>query len=288
MRKINFEDIEKNRWNGTVHYGLSGNPFGYFWYLKAVVSEWSAIVENNYETVMPLFNESLKPYQLELLPELGPYSIHQLNDERLEQIGQSIKNAGIYNKYALNHAVNDTSAMGLVSNEKWKASIRCDKINPKTLTERYGDEIKAVIEEKGFDGIKIKSGLKPEELAERFTKNKNKQNALMRIMYNAMHRGLGFSSALFHADGKSNLATSFFIQSHDGLYEIASWSSKKKYRQMIHHLLLQNNAGRLLSIHSYHAVNDLVEIGYDLERMSTISTATRTDGVLSKIFKAFQ
>ena len=86
FRYIPFEEIEKNKWNGTVHYALNGNVQGYYWYLKAVLHEWGAIVENDYETVMPVLLSPLKDYQRSLLNELGPYSVNLLNKGRTDEI----------------------------------------------------------------------------------------------------------------------------------------------------------------------------------------------------------
>ncbi|MEL7020062.1 MAG: hypothetical protein AAGK47_00510, partial [Bacteroidota bacterium] len=54
IQLIKREDIEKPRWDGCVHYSPNGNVFGYTWYLDAIAREWDGLVENNYESVMPL------------------------------------------------------------------------------------------------------------------------------------------------------------------------------------------------------------------------------------------
>jgi len=53
-RIVPFAEIEKNKWNGTIHYAINGNIFGYYWFLKAVIGEWDAIVEEDYQSVMPI------------------------------------------------------------------------------------------------------------------------------------------------------------------------------------------------------------------------------------------
>ena len=73
---VPFAEIDKNKWNGTVHYAGHGNPYGYYWYLKAVLKEWDAIVEDDYETVFPIIKTPLSTDEYSLLPSLGPYSVN--------------------------------------------------------------------------------------------------------------------------------------------------------------------------------------------------------------------
>lgn len=57
MNKIHFfkrKEIEENRWNELVTKSLNSLPYAYTWYLDAVAENWSALVLNDYEAVMPL------------------------------------------------------------------------------------------------------------------------------------------------------------------------------------------------------------------------------------------
>ena len=73
---VPFEDIDKNKWNGNVHYSPNGNIYGYHWYLKSVIKEWDAIIEGDYQSVMPIPRRPLTAFEQSLLPYLGPYTVN--------------------------------------------------------------------------------------------------------------------------------------------------------------------------------------------------------------------
>ena len=57
IRFVKKEDIDKIKWNSCVHYAINGNIFGYMWFLDSVSKEWDALVEGDYESVLPLFHK---------------------------------------------------------------------------------------------------------------------------------------------------------------------------------------------------------------------------------------
>ena len=82
IRFVSFEDIDKNKWNGTVHFAQNSNVYGYYWYLKSVIREWDALVEDDYHSVMPLPRYKWSSFQLNLLPGLGAYSVNAVSETR--------------------------------------------------------------------------------------------------------------------------------------------------------------------------------------------------------------
>ena len=98
------------------------------------------------------------------------------------------------------------------------------------------------------------ANLKPEVLADFYKKHtkdnkwvNEKFHALQRIMYNAMHRGLGFSTGV--EDKKGNLlAADFFIFSHEKLMSLIGTISEEGRKTGAHQMLIdrviQTNATR--------------------------------------------
>ena len=89
---VKKEDIDKTKWNSCVHYATNGNVFGYKWYLDSVSKEWDALIEGDYESVLPLFHTTSNPtsYRQSLIKESGIYSIHLLSQKRIENFIEAV------------------------------------------------------------------------------------------------------------------------------------------------------------------------------------------------------
>ena len=284
FRYIPFDEIEKNKWNGTVHYAANSNVQGYYWYLKAVLHEWGAIVENDYETVMPVILEPLKPYQYSLLKELGPYSINILSSSRMNEILPLLEKHNRSSQYPLSNKVGSIHLENYSQEKKSKAVFSGGQKYDE-LSKNYGDEFIDNLYGKGYESIKIMSGRKPEAIVAQLNESEAYKNCLMRIMYNAMHRGVGFSNGLEDKESGKILAVSFFIGSPMSISELVSVNKRgKKYRQLIFDLLLRNNAEKPSRIESFHSVNDLHEMGFDSEEVCNLQLGKSSFLNLKKAF----
>jgi len=290
-RYIPFEEIEKDKWNGAVHYAVNGNVFGYYWYLKATLSEWDAIVENDYESVIPVFKDNIKPYQLELLPELGPYSVNPISEQRALEMLEMVEKHSKSNTSPLSFMVSKTYLSTFNYKTKQKAVFQGGK-QYWDVAESFSDEYKQLQDDGFFDSVKIKSEVKPEELVD-LVKNSNLnssnnekfKHALLRIIYNAKHRGIGFTSALYDTTNGNLLGASFFVSVNNTIYEIVHVSSKPKvYRHLIHDLLLRGNAEKQLLIETYSNVSDMQEIGFDLEPYHHVQFKNADQNIFQRLF----
>ncbi len=265
FRILPFDKIDKNKWNGNIHYAINGNVFGYYWYLKAVIGKWDAIVEEDYESVMPVLIKPLNVYQYNLLKELGPYSIHPLTDLRMKRIFELFLKSNLTSQYPIHSHVSKRQLEDFQISERNKAVLGGGSFY-ETLSKTFSDELSDNLNVEGYDTVKITSGIKPELLVSLLKENEMHKNALMRLMYNAMHRGIGFSSAIENKSTGKILAASFFMNSNSTLVEILSYSKGgKKYRQLIFDLLLRNNSGSPLRFETFFNVDDLHQMGFDSE-----------------------
>ncbi|MDF1694853.1 MAG: hypothetical protein P1U56_03440 [Saprospiraceae bacterium] len=284
FRIIPFDEIEKNKWNGTIHYAINGNVYGYYWYLKAVIGEWDAIVEEDYESVMPIITKPLKPHQYNLLKELGPYSVNPLTDQRVGSMLDLLQTHNRSSVYAVHSQVSKRQLATYKTTSRSKAVLPGGS-KYEDLSRTYSDDLSNAINIKGYDSVKIVSGLKPELLVELLSENDMHKNALMRLMYNAMHRGIGFSSAIQDKASGKTLAASFFINSNTTLTEILSYyGGGKKYRQLIFDLMLRNNSGSPFRYETFVSTSDLHEMGFDSEPVFDLHFKT---SAMTNIMKSF-
>ncbi|MEM9545931.1 MAG: hypothetical protein AAGA77_08155 [Bacteroidota bacterium] len=283
-RFVPYDKIEKNKWNGTVHYALNGNVFGYYWYLKAVIGEWDAIVEEDYQSVMPVLNRPLKSYQYELLKELGPYSVNPLTDQRVGDMLELLEKHNRSSQYPIHSDVSRRQINAYNHSLRHKSVLQGGTVY-KELFKTYSDELTKNLNEEGYDAIKVAASLKPETLVGLLNENDQYKNALMRVMYNAMHRGIGFSSAIEDRSTGKILAASFFINANTTMHEILSYSKGgKKYRQLIFDLMLRNSSGSPLRFETFYNVNILHEMGFDSEPVFDLQLKSST---MTNLLKSF-
>jgi hypothetical protein len=273
-RIIPFQEIDKNKWNGTIHYAINGNVFGYYWFLKAVIGEWDAIVEEDYQSVMPIFTKPLNAYQYDLLKELGPYSVNPLTDQRVDAMLELFQKSNRSSQYPLHSQISKRQIDGFKYSIRSKAVLSAGSIYDQ-LSQSYSDELAKNLDVDGYGSVKISSGLKPEILVSLLDESEAHKNALMRLMYNSMHRGIGFSSAIEEKETGKILAASFFINTNSTMMEVLSFKKGgKKYRQLIFDLLLRNSSGSPLRYVTFFEVDELHEMGFDSEPIHDIQLKT--------------
>ena len=92
IRFLQHNQINRAQWDATI--AECGNIYAYSWYLDIVHPEWNALVEDDYQSVMPLTGgkkfgvEYL--YQPYFVQQLGVFSKQPLTVEKTEQFLQAI------------------------------------------------------------------------------------------------------------------------------------------------------------------------------------------------------
>ncbi|MEO9532869.1 MAG: GNAT family N-acetyltransferase [Crocinitomicaceae bacterium] len=74
MKLISREHIDTERWNNRIQQSTTENIFCYSWYLDACAKNWSAIITDDYKTIVPIpFSKKLgvqQVYQAQFTREL--------------------------------------------------------------------------------------------------------------------------------------------------------------------------------------------------------------------------
>ena len=259
--KVHFipqEEIDKVKWNSCVHYAINGNIFGYKWFLDATARDWDALIEGDYESILPLiwrktWNGRKELFVPPLLREAGIYSINMLSTARLQSFLEAIPEAIKRKEIQLQQG------SPAIDTEKWtseKVTNYQMLLEPayERLAEAYSSTLSDQLKNAEDEGLMPISGMKPELIAgfyKKFSPGRKEKtrtyHTLLRIMYNALHRGWGFSSAINSRDGQT-LAAGFFMISHSRLYNLLTVSSptgtKKGAPELLIDLILRTNAGK--------------------------------------------
>ncbi len=255
LQLVKKEDIDKIKWNSCVHFALNGNIFGYKWYLDSVSKDWDALIEGDYESVLPLFQTTSGSsfYYQSLIRESGIYSIHLLSQKRIsafvEAIPEAYKNVDIQFKQGIQIQGNNNFKVTQKNNQHLFLQSPYD-----TIHNNYSEVLTASLKKAKQNKLKPISSIKPEKIADLFKDNAVQSkdleaafHAYHRIMYNALHRGWGFASGIVDENNKL-LTAAFFIYSHGkALTLLAPQTEQGKTlgaRDLLFDFFIRNNAGR--------------------------------------------
>ncbi|MBK9733973.1 MAG: hypothetical protein IPO92_02970 [Saprospiraceae bacterium] len=190
IRFVPFEEIDKNKWNGTVHYAQNGNVFGYYWYLKSVVKEWDAFVEGDYQSVMPVPRTKLNALQKSLLPFLGPYTVNEISEKRILSFYRLWEIKYFNTFYAFNDQITE-----YIPEPKTIKKISCIDMSDgyEAIFDKYTEPVKSILNQISINDYVFSNVGKPEIFLGKDALSEADKNILYRLFYNAIQRGIGFS-----------------------------------------------------------------------------------------------
>lgn len=250
---LNPSDIDQLKWNSCVHYATHPSFSGYTWFLNAYSKDWIGLVEGEYETVMPLFVQRdwlgrevyNQPYHI---APTGPFSIHVMSRPRLlgflKAMPARVKNA----------LLPWEGQIGLAGFRHHQ--VERDLLH---LYAGYSELEKAFTWKEGAPFLEWNMvQVQPERMVVFWKENTSwyrqrdqDYHRYLRIMYQAMHRGLGFMTGLGREPDRLE-AAGFFIATGGVLYRLVSAALPGNdglvaNRAMID-LLIQTHAGRPLML----------------------------------------
>ncbi len=255
IRLVPREEIDKIKWNSCVHYATNGSIFGYMWYLDATARHWDALVEGDYESVMPLTYASLRwgnegLIQPPLIRELAIYSVNPPSDQRNQAFWDALPD-----KYKVIDLQLDSFSSP--KGDQWQKAERTNYYLPLAseyeqvsvnFTPELTEKLAVAMESDLFPS----SSLKPERIAELYRQENGpiKEevfHGLQRIMYNLLHRGWGFATGVMNRE-KELLAADFFVFSHGRVMSLApsvTAAGQQVYaKEHLYDAIIRNFAGK--------------------------------------------
>ncbi len=260
IRYVKRKDINQQKWNSCIHYAGNGVNYAYTWYLDNVCEEWDGLIEGDYESVFPLiWNKRLLGYkrlfQPQFCQQLGIFSIHILSEKRIQAFLNAIPPEFRYVDIYLNARNKTTKPVGFEVFERpnYQLSLATDY---ETIRSKYSKNLKRSLKKAGQQKLTFTTSVKPEKLVEMFRVHQGENipdmkdssyHTLHRIIYNALHRGLGFLSGIQAEDGEL-IAAAFFLVGHGKIINLLPASTPRgKECCAMHRLidvLILSNAGR--------------------------------------------
>ena len=193
--------IDKSRWDDCIRNAVNGNLYAYSWFLDIVSPGWCALVEEDYENILPLTVSSragikyiMQPY---FTQQLGLFSRSFIPETKLAEFLTSIPSGYKYIDINLNTS-NQLSPSGNVTemtNLELNLKNEYDKI-----VSGYQSNLKRNLKKASQNKLTIFKNVRPEELISLFRANKgqdlkhlndNKYLLIQRIAYESIQKGLG-------------------------------------------------------------------------------------------------
>lgn len=250
IRIIKRANIEEKKWNGCVHYANNSNPYGYTWHLDAISEEWEGLVEGDYESVFPLvFNNKLKIakqlYQPFFAQQLGIYSINMLSPKRIKSFLDAIPNEYKFIYINVNHRNKIAEDWGFEVTERPNLTLRLSN-DYDTIYQNYSTNLKRNLKRAAKHKLTLTNSIKPEKLVEMYRTHQGPKipelgdaayHAAHRLIYNALHRGMGFVSAVTN-EQNDIIAAGFFLTSKNRIVNLLPSTTPEGREKRAMHFLL--------------------------------------------------
>ena len=174
---IENKDIDRNKWDNLISQSSNGLIYSYSWFLDLVCENWDALIEDNYQAVLPLPRR--KKYGIEYIfqpfytNQFGVISQQEVNTEKVNSFLQSIPKQFKYVDVMLNFQ-NRTTATGYRVTER-----RAQFLNLNTsydeIRKKYDSNLKRNLQKAEKNNLSVKAGVPAESVTEYFRKAKGNE-----------------------------------------------------------------------------------------------------------------
>ena len=182
MSEINIKylahrDIDFKKWDTCIAGSYNGIIYAYSWYLDIVSEGWEALVEGDYEIVMPLTNKKKYGitylYQPFFTQQLGVFSVKKLDAELVENFINAIPENYKFIEINLNtfNKINNSKLIG-----KRNVTYELDLIRAyEKISKDYSTNTKRNIKKALENKIYLAKGTQPEHLITLFRNDKGEE-----------------------------------------------------------------------------------------------------------------
>ena len=237
VRFLKHGDIDKKKWDDTINQAFNGNIYAYSWYLDIIHPYWDAIVENDYEKVMPVTSSSkwgitymLQPY---FSQQLGVFSKTMLSPEDISQFFKALPKEIKFVEINLNSYDKPNVETGTLIPHK---NHLLDLINSyDRIKKNYSTNLKRNLKKADKANLSLVKNIKPEEVVKLFRENRGKQVKhwkdhqylrLQHLMYMGIHKGKGIMYGVYSVNN-TLIAGAYFLKSHNKITFLFSGQSSE-------------------------------------------------------------
>ena len=180
IRYLTHNQIDTQRWDDCIEHSPDGLVYALSWYLDVVHPGWEALVEDDYETVMPLaagkkfgINYIFQPFFTQKFGVFGKKEVSEAKIERfLGAIPEKFKFAE-FNcaNFSVTRDSKDSKVCAIISHRNIELSLNQDY---SVIAENYHSNTKRDLAKAKKGNLTIVEDAKPSVIIELFRKNRGK------------------------------------------------------------------------------------------------------------------
>ncbi len=250
IRHIENTEIDYDKWDQCIKESFNGNVYAMSWYLDLVFSGWSALVDDDYNRVMPL-PISQKwgiryMYQPFFVQQLGVFSKTVLNpsvvSEFVDAIPEKVKvaryNFNVFNRF-------EKGKFKVKPNVNYELDLIGDY---RKLHSGYNTNQKRNIKKAVKNNFVFTKGISPGDIIDLFRNNRGvdvqhwgdaQYITLQRLMYSAIHKGKGVAYGLYNDKNELYAAAFFMLYNKKMIFMFSGTSSHARNTGAMSYLIDQ-------------------------------------------------
>ena len=250
IRLLKHNEINKRRWDDCINKSFNGNVYALSWYLDIVHPNWNALIENDYERVMPLTNSKKfglsYMFQPFFVQQLGVFSTSQLSQEDVENFIKAIPQQYLLTQYRLNSYNKVDYDSDIIAKHR---NVELDLIyDYQYLYNNYNNNTKRNLAKAEAAGLSINNNINPEIIISLFRNNRGKDvkhwkdkeyNRLLELINIAISQECCFTIGINDLDNNT-IAGAVFMHSHDRIIFLFSGSDEAHKDKHALTMLLDN------------------------------------------------
>ena len=231
--------IDKRRWDDCIAKSFNGNVYAWSWYLDIVHPKWEALMENDYERVMPLTPKTkfgisylFQPF---FVQQLGIFSQSLLSQDEVEDFIRAIPKKYKLIRYRLNEYNKVDDDWDFVVRHR---NIELDLIyDYQYLYNNYSKNTKRNLAKAESSGISLNRNVNANDVIQLFRANRGKDvkhwndeeySRLLDLIETAIYHECCFIVGANDIDGQL-IAGAVFMCSHDRIIFLFS-GNDENYR----------------------------------------------------------
>lgn len=250
IRLLKHNEINKRRWDDCINKSFNGNVYALSWYLDIVHPNWNALIENDYERVMPLTNSKKfglsYMFQPFFVQQLGVFSTSQLSQDDVDNFINAIPQQYLLTQYRLNSYNKVDYDSDIIAKHR---NVELDLIyDYQYLYNNYNNNTKRNLAKAEAAGLSINNNINPEIIISLFRNNRGKDvkhwkdkeyNRFLELINTAISQECCFTIGINDLDNNT-IAGAVFMHSHDRIIFLFSGSDEAHKDKHALTMLLDN------------------------------------------------
>lgn len=250
IKHLTHNMIDKRRWDDCIAKSFNGSVYAWSWYLDIVHPDWEALIENDYERVMPLtpsrkffLSYMFQPF---FVQQLGVYSQSTLNADDVERFVRAIPAKYKIVRYRLNEFNKVDYELGIYEPHR---NVVLDLIyDYQSLCNNYNNNTKRNLIKANSAGLTIDKDVKAETIIKLFAENRGRDvehwkekeyKRLLDLVDTAIYHECCFVCGVNDIEGRT-IAGGIFMCSHDRIIFLFSGSDESYKNKHALTFLLDN------------------------------------------------